>query len=255
MATSRTLRIVTYNVHSCVGTDSVRSVERIADVLLGCRADVIALQEVDVGRPRSEGIDQAEALAVRLGMTHCFGAALHDGAGHYGNAVLSRERFEHIQTAKLPGLRIAEPRCFVHVRVSALHSSPLELFVTHFGLGPLERYLQARALRAAVRGAPSRALVVGDLNTLRGAPAYSCLERTPLRDAQRMLAPRELQATFPSWRPLLRLDHAFVGAGWDVLEVEVPSGPAIERASDHRPLIVTLSARDASAPAVAHRTI
>src|SRR4051812_7214833 len=47
------LRIMTYNVHSCRGTDSKLSVERIAAVISDCSADLVCLQELDVGRIRS----------------------------------------------------------------------------------------------------------------------------------------------------------------------------------------------------------
>src|SRR4051812_28441812 len=50
-----TLRILTYNVHSFVGADSVYDPERTARVIESARADVVALQEVDFGRgPRAE---------------------------------------------------------------------------------------------------------------------------------------------------------------------------------------------------------
>ena len=57
------LRLMTWNVHRCVGVDRKLDVERVADVIAGCRADVVALQELDVGRARTRGIDQAHRLA------------------------------------------------------------------------------------------------------------------------------------------------------------------------------------------------
>src|SRR5690606_38620944 len=45
---AKSLRIVTYNVHSCVGLDGRLSPARIARVLARCDADVIAIQELDV---------------------------------------------------------------------------------------------------------------------------------------------------------------------------------------------------------------
>jgi endonuclease/exonuclease/phosphatase family metal-dependent hydrolase len=37
-------RIVTYNVHRCVGNDRRLDVGRIADVLAGLKPDIVALQ-------------------------------------------------------------------------------------------------------------------------------------------------------------------------------------------------------------------
>lgn len=59
------LRIVTYNVHRCLGVDGKLSPGRIAEVIAETGADVVALQELDVRRARSGGVDQAEAIAAR----------------------------------------------------------------------------------------------------------------------------------------------------------------------------------------------
>src|ERR1700712_4677041 len=48
-------RIVTYNVHRCVGNDRRLNVSRIADVLARLEPDIVALQELDVGRARTGG--------------------------------------------------------------------------------------------------------------------------------------------------------------------------------------------------------
>src|SRR5690606_8892347 len=61
-------RIVTYNVHRCVGNDRRLDVARIAEVLARLRPDIVALQELDVGRARTNGVDQAHEIAARLDM-------------------------------------------------------------------------------------------------------------------------------------------------------------------------------------------
>jgi endonuclease/exonuclease/phosphatase family metal-dependent hydrolase len=61
-------RIMTYNVHSCRGTDGKLDVGRIAAVIAQSRPDIVALQEVDVRRTRTGSVDQAHAIAERLGM-------------------------------------------------------------------------------------------------------------------------------------------------------------------------------------------
>ena len=54
----RTLRILTYNVHRWLGTDRQISPNRITDVIASCNPDIVALQEVRVGRVRPGEIDQ-----------------------------------------------------------------------------------------------------------------------------------------------------------------------------------------------------
>ena len=67
-----TLRVMTYNVHSCIGMDGRLSTSRIARIIAQCRPDVVALQELDVGRGRTGGIDQAHAIAQELEMEFHF---------------------------------------------------------------------------------------------------------------------------------------------------------------------------------------
>lgn len=65
-------RVLTYNVHRCLGADRRYAPDRNAEVIGECAADVVALQELDAGRKRSGGIHQAEQIAAALGM-----ASLH----------------------------------------------------------------------------------------------------------------------------------------------------------------------------------
>jgi endonuclease/exonuclease/phosphatase family metal-dependent hydrolase len=49
------LHIATYNVHKCRGVDGRTRPSRIASVLKGLRADVVALQEVIGAGPGGKG--------------------------------------------------------------------------------------------------------------------------------------------------------------------------------------------------------
>lgn len=81
---------MTYNVHGCVGMDGKLAPERIASrVIARHTPDIVALQELDVGRRRSNGVDQAELIARRLEMEQIFSASLHVEEGRYGNAILT----------------------------------------------------------------------------------------------------------------------------------------------------------------------
>jgi endonuclease/exonuclease/phosphatase family metal-dependent hydrolase len=61
-------------------------------VIAESRPDVVALQELDVGRARTQGIDQAHAIAEMLGMAFHFNAALQVEEELYGDAVLTSTR-------------------------------------------------------------------------------------------------------------------------------------------------------------------
>ena len=72
-------RIVTYNVHRCVGTDRRLNVARVAEVLAALNPDIVALQELDVGRRRTGYADQAHEIAARLKMASHFHPAAQAG--------------------------------------------------------------------------------------------------------------------------------------------------------------------------------
>src|SRR4029453_4226328 len=58
--------------------------DRIAAVIAPFGPDIVALQEVDAGRPRSGGVDQAHELASRLGMSAPFTACIEQDCERYG---------------------------------------------------------------------------------------------------------------------------------------------------------------------------
>ena len=90
-------RILTYNVHRCLGTDGRLSPSRIADVIAAYEPDVVALQELDVGRSRTGGVDQAHAIARAIGMHVHFHASLTVLEEKYGNAILTHRPSELVK--------------------------------------------------------------------------------------------------------------------------------------------------------------
>src|ERR1700761_7687039 len=97
------VRLLTYNVHRCVGTDRRLDVGRIAEVIAAQAPDIVALQEVDVGRARTGGVGQAHRIATRLGTACRFTAALTVEGEQYGDAVLTALPERLIKSGPLPG--------------------------------------------------------------------------------------------------------------------------------------------------------
>ncbi|QTL02142.1 endonuclease/exonuclease/phosphatase family protein [Aquabacter sp. L1I39] len=246
------LRVVTYNVRRCLGLDGRYAPERIAQVIARTRADVVALQELDVNRLRSGAIDQALAIAAELRMSHHFHPAIRVLEELYGDAILSLHPMRLVRAGPLPGprgRRWVEPRGALWVEVDVA-GQPVQVLNAHFGLLPRERLDQARALlgpdwlgHPLCRGP---AVLLGDFNARPASAAYRLLA-TQLRDAQRADG-RPPAATFPSRWPLLRIDHVFLRGDLRVEGCEVVSGRATRLASDHLPLMVDLSLRAATDP-------
>ncbi len=236
------LRILTYNVRRCYGLDGRYAPERIAQVIAESGAQVVALQEVDVNRARSGGVDQAQAIASALRMNLHFHPAIRVVEELYGDAILSTLPLRLVKAGALPGGRLrTEPRGALWVEAH-LPGARVQIINTHFGLLAQERLAQADALLGPDwLGHPActgPVVLMGDLNSPPVSRAYRRLA-AQLQDVQRMNGQSPLP-TFPSRLPVLRLDHAFVGGGVTTDTVSILRTGAARVASDHLPLCVDL---------------
>ncbi len=240
-------RLMTYNVHSCIGADRRVDVGRVAATIAEAHPDIVCLQEVDVGRARTEGLNQAHEIARRLGMSYRFNAALRVEAEQYGDAVLSALPERLVKAGPLPMLprvRGLEPRGALWVAITLPNGREVQVINTHLGLAPPEQRVQTRALTGPEwLGAPEARnplLLVGDLNATSRYPAYHDVARR-LRDLQKEGQPRTLK-TFPARLPVLRIDHVFASPGVVKLGLFTVSTPLAREASDHLPLVVDFTA-------------
>lgn len=236
-------RIVTYNVHRCVGNDRQLDVSRVADVLARLEPDIVALQELDVGRARTRRVDQAHTIAKQLDMACHFHAALRVEEELYGDAILTAYPERLIQVGPLPGhprMPVLEPRGALWVEVE-IDGRPVQVINTHLGLVPREQQIQARHLAGPAWLEHPRCtgtqILLGDFNATGTSVVYRTLCRK-LQPARRLAQKRSPNFTFPSQLPVLRIDHAFVSPDIVVHDVFAAFEPLARIASDHLPLVV-----------------
>jgi endonuclease/exonuclease/phosphatase family metal-dependent hydrolase len=231
---------MTYNVHRCRGVDGAWSPERIAAVIASTHPDIVALQELDVGRARSGHIDQAETIARDLGMDVQFFPALRVMDELYGDAILTRWPAQTVKAAALPRLRLPglEPRGALWSRIQ-IDGVCVQVINTHLSLLGRERLLQINALTGPewLRHHDCRGpvLVMGDMNATPRSRTYRQLSRH-LADAFLSSHGRRRRregATFPTRYPTLRLDYIFSGPAVQVLDVRTLRTPLAYLASDH----------------------
>jgi endonuclease/exonuclease/phosphatase family metal-dependent hydrolase len=242
----RSVRVMTYNVHSCIGMDGQLSPERIARVIAHYEPDVVALQELDVGRPRTGGADQVHLIARRLEMAYHFHPTIRVAEERYGNAILSRMPMRLVKADKLPGLANRprlEPRGAIWTTVE-VDGCDVQIFNTHLGLRRRERLNQVDALLGdGWLGHPDcrgPVVLLGDLNAGPTSPVYRRLSGV-LRDAQIAATDHRPKNTWFGPFPTNRIDHVMVDSATQVLRVEVPKTGLTRRASDHLPLLVDLA--------------
>jgi endonuclease/exonuclease/phosphatase family metal-dependent hydrolase len=229
-------------VRRCLGTDGRLSPRRIAEVIAAFEPDLVALQELDVGRVRTGAVDQAHEVAHQLGMSSHFNPSLRVMEELYGDAILTPRPCTLVKAGPLPGIRAREPRGALWAAVDA-GGVTLQVINTHLGLTVRERLAQIETLLGPEwLGHPAcqdPMILIGDFNTLPRSRAYRRLTRH-LVDAQRAQPRPRPRPTFPSRMPILRIDHAFVGRGVEVVGCAVPRTPLTRVASDHLPLVLDL---------------
>ena len=242
------LRILTYNAHRCVGSDRRADPGRIAEVIARYTPDIVALQEVDVGRARTGHVDQAQVIARHLSMDFHFHPAITVQEERYGDAILTSLPIRMVKTGLLPGLPHRpwpESRGALWVSISLGNGVELQVINTHLGLLAAERTVQAEALLGGgwlghpqCRGQP--AVLLGDFNAVPRSRAYARLAGR-MNDAQRCLPGNHRpRPTFPARWPVLRIDHVFLSEGIEALDAKVPRGLTESVASDHLPLVVNI---------------
>jgi len=240
------LRVMTYNVHSCVGVDGKLALERIARVIARAKPDVVALQELDAGRKRTGGEDQAKRIADYLEMQYHFYPHIHAEDEKYGDAILTHLPMRVIKTGTLPGHLPGgklEPRGALWVAID-LHGTEVNIINTHLGLSSRERMLQIKALLGdewlGRLNADQPVILCGDFNCVPSSKGYRLLCSRFL-DAQAELKEHRPTCTFYSRLPSFRIDHVFIQPGIRVTGITVPCSELAKVASDHLPLIADLT--------------
>jgi endonuclease/exonuclease/phosphatase family metal-dependent hydrolase len=223
------LRIASYNVHGCRGTDGRKDAARIVSVIeeLGC--DTIGLQEVDY---------RLDYIALKLGMQAVPGLTLERHDGPYGNALITRRKVLDVRRLGFTYSK-REPRNALDVDLE-VEGETVRVIVTHLGLWPAERRYQVKKILSLVRETPihERVVILGDINE------WLPLGR-PLRWMHGLLGKAPYERSFPSRWPLFALDRAWVRPRHALLALKAHRSPLAVVASDHLPVKALVATHEA----------
>jgi endonuclease/exonuclease/phosphatase family metal-dependent hydrolase len=234
----KNFRIVTYNIHKCVGLDRRFAPERIVRVLRETDADIIALQEVLCQTDSHEREHQAEFIAKQLKMDYSFGHNRHIRKGEYGNAVLSRLEIEKSENFDI-SVRKREPRGCLRTKINIGRGRTIEFFNLHLGTSFFERRKQARKLlQTGVLDDDrftGRRIVAGDFNEwTNGLTTRLFKDNFEGVDARLHLGKRR---TYPGILPFLHLDHIYFDDDFSLHKAFLHRSRTALVASDHLPII------------------
>ncbi|MDG3006921.1 endonuclease/exonuclease/phosphatase family protein [Paludisphaera mucosa] len=236
------LRILSYNIHHGEGMDGKLDLERIAKVITAVEPHVVALQEVDRGCKRTQGVDEPGELGRLTGMTPIFERNIVFQGGDYGNAVLTRLPVTAWRNVHVPSHYVGEQRGALVVELTApdAKKTPIRFMATHIDYRPddAERMDSVKKLEEVAREHPDLpTLLVGDLNSRPDTRVMRAFgENWTRTDTAPLL-------TFPADKPDRQIDYVLVRPAprWKVVESRVLDEPV---ASDHRPLLVVLELVD-----------
>src|SRR3954470_14427795 len=223
------LRIASYNVHGCRGSDGRKDASRIAEVIYELGCDTVGLQEVDY---------RLDYIAGRLGMQAVPGLTLVRHDGPFGNALLTTRPVLEVRRLAL-GYGRREPRNALDVDLE-VGGGKLRVIVTHLGLFAAERRWQVRKLLEMVRDTEESLVVLGDINE------WFPLSR-PLRWFNRLLGRSMAERSFPSRWPLFALDRVWVRPRRALLALKAHRSPIAAVASDHLPVKAIVAPPEAAA--------
>ena len=246
------LRLATYNIHRAIGVDRRFRLDRIAGILKDHDADIILLQEVDDGAPRSRQMDLADELARLLGYPHyAVGHNVRLRRGRYGNATLSRFPILKARNIDLSIGRRKRRGC-QHTTLDLAEQrieTQLELFNLHLGLSARERQQQLGLLASAPEFAQLKkaqpCIVGGDFNDWRSLlrPFFvDVLEFRCATDRRTRRGPQGMK-TYPSFSPKGPLDKLYYRGRLHLLHAFRCRHQKAKVASDHLPVFTEFTIR------------
>lgn len=239
------LKVITYNIHKAIGVDRRFRPQRIAEILRHYEADVVLLQEVDEGVPRSRELNLAKELASLAGYPHyALGHNVSLRRGRYGNATLSRFPIQRERNIDLTLPESWIRRGCQHTTLKLdNHGRKLEVFNLHLGLSATERRRQfelltrSQELSSLERSTP--VLVGGDFNDWRSqllslfnnGLGFACATE------RRRAGPYRCIPTYPSVAPQGGLDRIYFRGRIHLESVYRCRLQMARLASDHLPII------------------
>jgi endonuclease/exonuclease/phosphatase family metal-dependent hydrolase len=249
------IRVLSYNIHRAIGFDRRFAPERIIEIISGHDADIVLLQEVDEGAPRSRELKLAKELADALEYPHyAMGHNVSMRKGWYGNATLSRFPILRERNIDL-SIGMRKRRGCQHTSIEIQNKQnqtfPLEVFNLHLGLSAKERQKQAGVLARSTEyeslDMDTPCIIGGDFNDWRSLLRALFIEGMEFKcatDKNNAAGSPKAIRTFPSFAPQGGLDRVYYRGGLRCISAKRCRFKASKVASDHLPVITEFEFTD-----------
>ena len=219
-------RLMSYNVHNCVGLDGELSVERIARVINEADVEAVAIQELDSMTTRYPGHDMLSEVAALTGMYPTYAPTIDYRGGKYGVGMLTREK--PISHRQVPLPCRSEPRTLLIVELENYYYC-----CTHLSLHEDDRVTSVAIIIEELSKLDKPAIIAGDFNAQPNSFPMMALGRK-----FHVFEKSGTPYTFPANEPEREIDYVALytggGATAEVVEHRVISAPV---ESDHAPMV------------------
>ena len=195
----RAMRVATYNVHACIGTDGRHDPDRVATVITELDADIVALQEFTY--PASVALETRSPVVLTTldSYTCALGPTRQNVTQCFGNALFTRHPIVDVHRIDL-SMERREPRGALAATVD-VGGALVHVLAAHLGLRVRERRFQVRQILEYLDSVRNTLFVVlGDFNDwLPGRSVVHVLDQRLGRQPRPGIVPGEAGR---SWRSI-----------------------------------------------------
>ena len=191
--------------------------------------DIVGLIEVDSGSIRSRKINQAENIALELGMNSSYETKYGEKSINQLLPIIRKQGNAFLAAPRVHGEKFHYFDTGIKRLIIELEMETFAVFLVHLSLKYRHRHLQLRKLYDLVADTEKPVIVAGDFNTFWGEnEIYLFMRAAGLKSANTEGLP-----SYPSRSPRKELDFILYQDGINVTNFEIPE----VRHSDHLPLI------------------
>lgn len=233
------MKVMTFNIqHGRNFLTGKIDLSAMANEIKKCGGQIVCMNEVYGKGPGQAFVGQPHVIAEELGYRGYFAKAiwLHR-SGPYGNGFVSAFPVRKARTVRVPTVPRNHPgyfedRCAFCAQIST-DEGMLTFIGCHFGLQVEEQIECVKTVCSLIDASPYPVVLAGDFNV---EPDDKVL--LPIRERLKDTAdlPGGNALTFPSDKPIKKIDYIFVSNGIRVESVTVPG----DIVSDHLPIVAEI---------------
>jgi endonuclease/exonuclease/phosphatase family metal-dependent hydrolase len=201
----------------------------IIDFIKSTDPDIVGLIEVDTGSMRSRMVNQAEAIAMELGMNTSYETKYGTRSLAQVLPIVRKQGNAFLAAPRIHGETFHYFDTGIKRLIIELEMDDFAVFLVHLSLKYRHRHLQLRKLYDLIEATSKPVIVAGDFNTFWGEnEIYLFMRAAGLKSANVESLP-----SYPSRSPRKELDFMLYQDGIQMTNFEIPQ----VRHSDHLPLI------------------